>query len=205
MSIVYAKNHKKYFIVWQDTRNYIPAPGDSPYYQENDIYARWLDADGGPVGDEIPIYIGEGDQSMPQMVYSPVSDRFLITWWDLNAPDDYAPLPGEFGGEFGELSSVPMGMLLAGNVRGAIYGTPSISPSFCPMSVMYGEHSEETRLLRYIRDNILSKTHEGRELIKLYYQWSPAIAKAMEKDKAFKEEVKTMIDGVLPLLSEYKR
>jgi hypothetical protein len=70
---------------------------------------------------------------------------------------------------------------------------------------MYGEHSEETRLLRYIRDNILSKTHEGRELIKLYYQWSPAIAKAMEKDKAFKEEVKTMIDGVLPLLSEYKR
>ena len=124
MSIVYAKNHKKYFIVWQDTRNYIPAPGDSPYYQENDIYARWLDADGSPVGDEIPIYLGDGDQSMPQMVYSPVSDRFLIAWWDLNAPDDYAPLPGEFGGEFGELSSVPMGMLLAGNVRGAIYGAP---------------------------------------------------------------------------------
>jgi len=70
---------------------------------------------------------------------------------------------------------------------------------------IYGEHSKEVKLLRYARDNILKRTSGGRELIKLYYQWSPAIAKAMEKDKAFKEEVKTMIDGVLPLLSEYKR
>jgi len=215
--VVYVEEEQKFFVTWNDLRN-DGLPKGSDWFQSPaiDVYARWLDADGSPVGEEIPIYIGEGDQSMPQMVYSPVSDRFLITWWDLNAPDDYAPLPGEFGGEFGELSSVPMGMLLAGNVGGAIYGTPSISstssstttsmsPSFCPMSVIYGEHSEETRLLRYIRDNILSKTHEGRELIKLYYQWSPEIAKAMEKDEAFKEEVKTMIDRMLPLLSEYKR
>jgi len=54
--------------------------------------------------------------------------------------------------------------------------------------------------MRNFRDNILSKTPEGRELIKLYYQWSPAIVKAMEEDEEFKGDVKEMIDGVLPLI-----
>ncbi len=34
----------------------------------------------------------------------------------------------------------------------------------------------------------------------LYYQWSPAIVKAMEQDDEFKEEVKEMINGVLELI-----
>jgi len=46
----------------------------------------------------------------------------------------------------------------------------------------------------------LSKSPEGQELINLYYQWSPEIVKAMEKDEEFKEEVKEMIDGVLGLV-----
>jgi len=46
---------------------------------------------------------------------------------------------------------------------------------------------------------ILSQTPEGQEIIKLYYQWSPAIVDAMEKDAEFKEQVKEMIDGVLGL------
>ncbi len=48
----------------------------------------------------------------------------------------------------------------------------------------------------------MSKTPEGQELIKLYYQWSPAIVRAMEEDGGFKTEVKEMIDGVLPLIKE---
>ena len=40
----------------------------------------------------------------------------------------------------------------------------------------------------------------GQEIIKLYYQLSPMIVKAMEKDEEFKEGVKEMIDGVLGLL-----
>jgi len=47
---------------------------------------------------------------------------------------------------------------------------------------------------------ILSKTHEGRELIRLYYQWSPAIIRAMEADAAFKQEVKELTDGVLLMI-----
>jgi len=70
----------------------------------------------------------------------------------------------------------------------------------CVSEKLYGGYSEEVEFLRYIRDNILNKTPEGRELIKLYYHLSPAIVKAMEKDEEFKEEVKELIDGVLGLV-----
>ena len=39
-------------------------------------------------------------------------------------------------------------------------------------------------------------------MVKPYYQWSPVIVKAMEKDEGFKEEMKRMIDGVLGLVVE---
>jgi sugar lactone lactonase YvrE len=71
----------------------------------------------------------------------------------------------------------------------------------CPIEALYGEHAEKTELLRHFRDNILSETPEGQELIKLYYEWSPVIVKAMEKDEKFKESVKGMIDGFLSLIT----
>jgi hypothetical protein len=83
-------------------------------------------------------------------------------------------------------------------------GTLSITAVFvldlCPIEGLYGEDSEQTELLRYFRDNVLSQTPEGQELIKLYYQWSPVIVKVMEEDEKFKEQVKGMIDGILPLI-----
>ena len=72
----------------------------------------------------------------------------------------------------------------------------------CPAGKIYGEHSEEAETLRYVRDNILNHTPEGKEIIKLYYQWSPAIVKAMDEDEEFKEELKEMIDGMLELIVE---
>ena len=81
--------------------------------------------------------------------------------------------------------------------------TTSISgDGICTSEQIYGENSEQTELLRHIRDSVLSQTPEGQELIRLYYQWSPAIVKAMEEDKEFKEAVKEMIDGVLPLIGK---
>ena len=70
----------------------------------------------------------------------------------------------------------------------------------CSAEKIYGEDSKEVELLRHIRDNVLSKTPEGREIIKLYYQWSPAIVKVMEEDEEFRAQVKEMIDGVLLLI-----
>jgi len=79
--------------------------------------------------------------------------------------------------------------------------TTTIS-TLCPIEQIYGEDSEEVKLLRALRDTALSQTPEGKELIKLYYEWSPVIMKAMEEDEEFEQEVKEIIDGVLPLIRE---
>jgi len=63
----------------------------------------------------------------------------------------------------------------------------------CTLEGIFGEHSKETELLRYIRDDVLSQTPVGREIIRLYYQLSPVIVMAMEKDEEFKEEVKELL------------
>ena len=71
----------------------------------------------------------------------------------------------------------------------------------CLAEKIFGEYSEQTELLRYFRDNVLNQTSEGQEIIRLYYELSPTIVKAMEEDKQFSEEVKKMIDGVLEVIS----
>ena len=72
----------------------------------------------------------------------------------------------------------------------------------CPSIEMYGQNSLEVTFLRAVRDNLLSQTAEGQELIKLYYQWSPVIVKAMEEDETFKQELKDMIDKLLPAIEK---
>jgi hypothetical protein len=72
----------------------------------------------------------------------------------------------------------------------------------CTIEIMYGDHARQTELLRHFRDRVLSRTAEGRELIKLYYQWSPALTTAMDGDEAFKAEIKEAVDGVLPLIEK---
>jgi len=72
----------------------------------------------------------------------------------------------------------------------------------CLYHEIYGEYSEEVELLRAFRDEVLSQSPVGQEIIELYYQWSPVIVKAMEKNEEFKKEVEGMIDGVLELIAE---
>ncbi len=78
--------------------------------------------------------------------------------------------------------------------------TTTTTASSCPSEQFYGEQSEETELLRYFRDNILAQSPAGQEIIKLYYQWSPAIAEMMEADESFKADLKELIDGVLEMI-----
>jgi hypothetical protein len=72
----------------------------------------------------------------------------------------------------------------------------SVAP-LCPTEVIYGEDSEEVEHLRALRDEVLSKTPEGREIIKQYYNFSPLLVEAMRGDEEFKNEVEDMIDEVL--------
>jgi len=72
--------------------------------------------------------------------------------------------------------------------------------TICPLLGIYREDSEAVGILRSFRDNVLRSTTEGQEVIELYYQWSPVVVEAMEKDRGFKEEVKAIIDSILPLI-----
>ena len=67
---------------------------------------------------------------------------------------------------------------------------------------IFGEDSVEAILLRDFRDNVLNTTPIGQDITKLYYDWSPAIVRGMEDDETFKEEVKEMVDTILPLIDE---
>ena len=70
----------------------------------------------------------------------------------------------------------------------------------CPIVQLFGSNSEETIALRYLRDEILSKTSEGREIIRLYYQWSPALVDGMKSNESFKEEVRDLLDWIVPMI-----
>ena len=80
--------------------------------------------------------------------------------------------------------------------------TTTIIDDECPIDIIYGTHSDEAELLRSFRDNVLIATPEGKELINIYHEWSPAIVKAMEDDEEFKEEVKEMINTFLPMIEK---
>lgn len=78
--------------------------------------------------------------------------------------------------------------------------TTTTSDYSCLSETIYGEDSDEVKLLRYFRSTVLTKTQEGRELIDLYCQWSPAIVNAMEADEEFKQQVKDIMDLILTMI-----
>ena len=76
----------------------------------------------------------------------------------------------------------------------------------CPASKALKEDSREKdlRVLRRFRDEVLSKIPAAREIIALYYEWSPVIVRAMEEDENIMENVKG-VQGILPLVEKAVR
>ena len=70
----------------------------------------------------------------------------------------------------------------------------------CLIEQLYGERSEEAELFRYVRDNVLSTTYEGQELMRLYYKWSFMLAGRLQEDEYLREDVKAIIDDTIPLI-----
>ena len=80
--------------------------------------------------------------------------------------------------------------------------TTTISSGPCAAEAIYGENSEQTALLREYRDNVLSKTTEGQQLIKTYYKFSPTVTKLLEQRPLLKNKTKAFIDNMLPAIRE---
>ena len=70
----------------------------------------------------------------------------------------------------------------------------------CLATEMYGEYSEEVLVLRYFRDHILSKSLEGREITRLYYELSPVITVMMRNDDELRRELQRTADKVVRLI-----
>jgi len=70
----------------------------------------------------------------------------------------------------------------------------------CPVVQLYGESSEQVQFLRNFRDRVLKETLEGQQLIKLYYAWSPVLARAIDNDDAFREEITEAIEGIVSVV-----
>lgn len=79
--------------------------------------------------------------------------------------------------------------------------TETTFPS-CPIVAIYGDDSEKVELLRYFRDNVLTRTIQGQELIELYYEWSPLMIRSILEDGELKNDLHEMVEGVLPLVRE---
>lgn len=70
----------------------------------------------------------------------------------------------------------------------------------CPVRFALRSHPEarDLGILKNFRDQVLSKTWGGRELIKMYYAYSNTIVNAMAENETFKQGVKEIIIKILP-------
>ena len=127
---------------------------------------------------------------------------FNLTEHDLGNPNEYAAFKALLLDVAGQEPITTTTTTISSSSTTSTGGFPTTTTSApsCLSELIYGEHSEETEQLRYIRDNVLSQTPTGKEIRRLYYQWSPVIANAMREDEEFKEDLKDMIDGVLRLI-----
>ena len=81
-----------------------------------------------------------------------------------------------------------------------VLGLFQVAAKACPAEQLYGQGSDQVKLLRNFRDRVLSTTGEGQALTELYYEWSPTIVKLMQEDGAFKTQIQGLIEGYLPLV-----
>jgi hypothetical protein len=81
-----------------------------------DIYAGWFDDTGNLIGDDFALCDCDGNQSSGVVAYNPLMKRFLVTWYDRNALNDWGIVNPDPEDPFGEIPS---------DVRGTLYGAPS--------------------------------------------------------------------------------
>jgi len=213
--------------VMSNNAEYPPNPHDCcvycPYYEQelcfwNDSNFLYMSVDPDSVGKRCDISViqdefqysssafDENDNSVNGDIYIYIEVRLVERYYSLSSPfDSTRPMTliitdcDYSGPTFFEYIPIPPTTTTTMIPKTT---TTTTSSSTCISEVLYGENSEEVKVLRFLRDEILSRTPTGREIIRLYYDWSPMIVKTTEEDGEFKEEVKEMIDGVLAIIGE---
>jgi len=76
------------------------------------------------------------------------------------------------------------------------------APQLCAAEAIYGRDSEETELLREYRDKVLSKSATGRQMIKTYYELSPAVSEVLQKNDTARANARRVLDSLMPVIRE---
>ncbi len=82
-------------------------------------------------------------------------------------------------------------------------GTATITvgrKKLCPAASLYGERSDEVRLLRKYRDRVLKKNPAGSAAAALYYKLAPAVTTMLDSSPWLGRKARQMIDLLLPAL-----
>jgi hypothetical protein len=131
------------------------------------------------IDDEDNVYISDPSH---HRIKKFTADGKPITSWELTGTEGFGSAPSPRGVTVDSGGYVYV--IDTANARIQKYAKVSTTTTtLCPLEKIYGEDSREIKLIRYIRDNVLNKTQAGKELIELYYEWSPEILKAMEKEE----------------------
>jgi hypothetical protein len=72
--IVYVPGLNRYYVVWSDARNM----AENGY----DLYGRWLEGDGSPLGFSLPAFRYPGSQRWPDLAYDADRQQALVVWND---------------------------------------------------------------------------------------------------------------------------
>lgn len=167
----------------------VPIPADTFYPHDKEAVC-WFSWNNASLGDAITCrwFDPAGELYTEQETSASYA---LGCWYSRILINDYAPanMPGEWRAE----------VYVRGDLKFTENFTIQGDTAPCPAELLYGEHAEETILLRNIRDSILSRTPEGRELITLYYQLGPALVQMLEDNEELKKAAKKLIDGVIGL------
>jgi hypothetical protein len=73
-TLAYNRREETYLVVWGDDRN-LGATGW-------DLFARRIDAEGKPTGQDIPLLTADGDQTSPALAYNPRDNYYFVVWSD---------------------------------------------------------------------------------------------------------------------------
>ena len=82
------------------------------------------------------------------------------------------------------------------------YPAKVCAETICVAETIYGRDSEETELLREYRDKVLSKSATGRQMIKTYYELSPAVSEVLQKNDTARASARKALDTFLPAIRE---
>jgi hypothetical protein len=77
----------------------------------------------------------------------------------------------------------------------------SINDKACAATYALGKDDPRLKLLRAFRDQTLSSTPFGNQLIEAYYTISPLLVMAMHIDNQFKEQIKSLLDDIIMIIT----